>query len=307
MNILVTGARGMLGSEIVELSNKPNYQRNNYIFKDIELDITKFDELRKFFSTTEKQIDIVINCAAYTAVDDAEDEKDIAYMINEKGAENLALLSEEFDFLLIHISTDFVFDGNKVDSIAYREDDNCNPLSVYGKSKLAGEKAIIENAKEYIIFRTSWLYSTYGKNIFKTILRLSSEKETLAFVNDQVGTPTYAKDLAECILDVTKMILDEGKKRNIKKNEKIFSKPIKKIYHFSNSGAISWFDFAKRIVSLSGNNCSVSPVATSNYKTKATRPKYSVLDKTKITTELSLIIKHWEQSLIACYKKMDSK
>ncbi len=313
MNILVTGSKGMLGSEIVELSQQLEYQeiddssfenKINYIFKDLDLDITNYYDLKHFFTSFIKdkdqddKIDVVINCAAYTAVDDAEDEMDKAFLINEKGAENLASLSNEFNYLLVQISTDFIFDGEN-NSIPYTEKDSCNPLSIYGKSKLFGENSIIDKAKEFIIFRTSWLYSIYGKNFFKTILKLSSEMKNLSVIDDQIGTPTYAKDFAEFIIYVLKDVL--LKKYKTRKSKDDLS--IKEIYNYSNDGEISWFQFAREIVSLSSNNCTVNPVSHTEYKTKPMRPLYSVLDKSKIIREFNFPIKTWDLSLNECYTK----
>jgi len=309
MNILITGAGGMLGHEFVELSKQIKYHSLNiesskkisinHIFKDLELDVTNYDSLRDYFlsfSSKGKNIDVVINCAAYTAVDDAEDNEDKAYLINEKGAENLAVLSNEFNYLLVQISTDFIFDGDKDDLKPYLESNSTNPLSVYGASKLKGELAIIARAKEYLIFRTSWLYSIYGKNFFKTILKLSEDRGSISVISDQIGTPTYALDLAEAILDVIKLVsIDKeiGKK----------SSYLNSIYNFSNDGNVSWFQFAKEIVKLSGNNCIVNPIPTSGYKTKAVRPKYSVLDKSKIQNDFGIEIKQWEKRLQSCYER----
>ena len=307
MNILVTGAKGMLGCEINDLSKQANYKKIEtkkdeyisikYLFKDLELDITNYSCLNDFFESNE--IDIVINCAAYTAVDDAEDEKEKAFLINEKGVDNLAILSNKFSFLLIQISTDFIFDGNRKVNNSYLETDKSNPLSVYGLSKLKGEIAIVAKAQNYLIIRTSWLYSIFGKNFFKTILRLSSERESLSMINDQIGTPTYAFDLAETILNIVLKISKDKYLNN-------HSRYINNIYNFSNHGEVSWYQFAKEIVRLSKNKCSVNPIATSEYITKAVRPKYSVLNKSKIIKAFNLSINDWDKSLEMCYKRFKS-
>lgn len=276
-NVLVTGANGQLGSEIKYLSPSQNL---NFIFTDIdELDITKIDDLRTFFSSN--KIDHVVNCAAYTAVDKAEEEEELADLINHRAARNLALVTKEFLKKLFHISTDFVFDGLSLSP--YTEEDRTNPLSVYGATKLAGERAILNNGKDVIIIRTSWLYSSYGHNFVKTILRLSKERDSLGIVSDQIGTPTYARDLAAAIL----FIINSGD---------FFPG----IYHYSNEGKASWYDFAKAIVDIAGIECHIYPIGTDQYPTPAKRPPYSVLDKTKIKRAYNIEIPEWKSSLRKC-------
>ena len=276
-NVLVTGANGQLGQELnymVQNTNTPF----RFIFTDFEqLDITDKQQVQHF--VIENKIEYIINCAAYTAVDNAESDEEVAYKINYEGVKNLAEVVREVGAKLIHISTDYVFDGTS--TIPYKEDDICNPLSVYGKSKLKGEQAIAENAKEWIIIRTSWLFSQYGSNFVKTMLRLMSEKEELNIVADQRGTPTYAADLAEMIF----VILDEAEWHT-------------GIYHFSNSGETTWYDFASKIMVLSKlNNCKLSKTTSDQYKTAAKRPMYSVLDKSKIENKYNVVIPTWENAL----------
>lgn len=260
--ILVTGANGQLGSEIKVLA--PNYPNFNFIFTDIEdfpLDqsnviLTNFNRI---------QPDIVINCAAYTAVDKAEQDTVVADAINHLAIATLASLCTESGARLVHISTDYVFDGTS--PIAYKEDDQPNPKSVYGATKLAGETACLKNCPESIIIRTAWVYSEFGNNFVKTMLRLMSERDTLGVVNDQVGSPTYAADLAQVILT----ILDSTKWES-------------GIYHYSNAGEISWFDFAKDIKEIAHKTCEIKGIPAADYPTPAERPAYSLLDKSKIKT-----------------------
>ena len=258
--ILVTGANGQLGSEIKMLA--PNYPHFNFIFTDIDdfpLDQsaviqTNFNQL---------QPDIVINCAAYTAVDKAEQDTVLADAINHLAIATLARLCNESGAKLVHISTDYVFDGTS--PIAYTEEDKPNPKSVYGLTKLAGETACLKNCPESIIIRTAWVYSEFGNNFVKTMLRLMSEKDTLNVVNDQVGSPTYAADLAQVILT----ILDS-------------TKWVSGMYHYSNAGEISWYDFAQDIKEIAQKTCEISGIPASSYPTPAQRPAYSLLDKSKI-------------------------
>lgn len=258
--ILVTGANGQLGSEIKVLA--PNYPNFDFIFTDIAdfpLDqsnviITNFNRI---------QPDIVINCAAYTAVDKAEQDTVVADAINHLAIATFASLCAESGAKLVHISTDYVFDGSS--PVAYKEDDQPNPKSVYGATKLAGEIACLKNCPESIIIRTAWVYSEFGNNFVKTMLRLMSERDTLSVVNDQVGSPTYAADLAQVILT----ILDSNKWES-------------GIYHYSNAGEISWFDFAKDIKAIADKTCEIKGIPASSYPTPAERPAYSLLDKSKI-------------------------
>ncbi len=278
-NVLVTGAGGQLGKALQQLEKGMN-SPFRFIFTDSDtLDITDSDQVQYFVQ--ENAIQYIVNCAAYTAVDKAETEVDLAYAVNSTGPENLAKSGVK----IIHISTDYVFDGmaNK----PYDEEAPVNPLSVYGKSKLQGEEAIKTHAKDWIIIRTSWLYSEFGNNFVKTMLRLMSERDELNIVSDQHGTPTYARDLAEMILVILET--DEWKSG---------------IYHFSNLGETTWFGFTQKIQELTGNTrCRLNPIATSEYKTAASRPLYSVLDKSKIQSAFHVVIPQWEDGLERCLKK----
>ena len=280
-NILVTGSNGQLGNElrlVVEEKDKDN----NYFFTDVEeLDITNKSDVSQFLQAND--IDVVVNCAAYTNVDKAEDECEIADLINHIGVKNLAETCKERDGFLIHISTDYVFDGTK--NTPYTETDKTKPLGVYGETKLRGENAIISSGCEYVIIRTSWLYSSFGNNFLKTMQRLTAEKESLKVVFDQVGTPTYAGDLSNVIHTIIQK--DEADIKN-------------QIYHFSNEGVCSWYDFAIAINEASGHNCNVQPCHSIEFPSKVTRPSFSVLDKTRIKNVLGIEIQYWHDSLYRC-------
>jgi dTDP-4-dehydrorhamnose reductase len=284
MNILITGANGQLGSEIKELSSL--YKNLNFTYTDIdELNITNINALEKFFS--KNKFDCIINCAAYTAVDKAESEKDKAVLINVTAVKYLAEQASKQNALFVHVSTDYVFDGRNCKP--YLESDLTNPKSIYGKTKLDGEVEVIFNSKNAVIFRTSWLYSSYCNNFVKTILKVSKEKGTLNVVSDQIGSPTYARDLAKAILDIVP-------------NYKVASKF--EIFNFSNEGVASWYDFAKDITEIAEIKCTVNPIETKDYPTAATRPLYSVLNKTKIKKTFNLTIPYWKDSLKECIKKI---
>jgi dTDP-4-dehydrorhamnose reductase len=280
-NILVTGSNGQLGNEfrlVVEEKDKVN----NYFFTDVEeLDITNKSDVSQFFHAN--NINVVVNCAAYTNVDKAEDEKEIADLINHIGVKNLAESCKERDGFLIHISTDYVFDGTK--NTPYTETDKTKPLGVYGETKLRGENAIISSGCEYVIIRTSWLYSSFGNNFLKTMQRLTAEKESIKVVFDQVGTQTYAGDLANVIYTIIQR--DEADIKN-------------QIYHFSNEGVCSWYDFAVAINEAYGHNCNIKPCHSNEFPSKVTRPSFSVLDKTKLKNALGIEIQYWHDSLYRC-------
>ena len=285
-NILVTGSNGQVGSDIRELSS--GYQYNFYFTDKKQLDITNLQDIRMYI--IENNIDTIINCAAYTAVDKAETEQELANKVNHLSLKNLAILSNEFTIKLIHISTDYVFDGKNFKP--YNEDDITNPNSVYGQTKLDGENAILEyNLKNSIIIRTSWVYSSYGANFVKTMLRLGKEKEELGVIFDQVGTPTYARDLSKTILDIMPKI----------QNSKL------EIYHYSNEGAISWYDFAKEIMKMAKLNCKINPIETYQYPTPASRPHYSILNKAKIKKDFDITIPYWKDSLDKCLKVLGER
>lgn len=288
-NILVTGAKGQLGWEIEGLSYTNNYRGFKFMFSDLEtLDITDEQVLQKFFNTN--RIDYIINCAAYTSVDRAEEEPEKAMKINATGVSNLLKYALTQNTVIIHISTDYVFDGKHY--LPYKEDASTNPASQYGKSKLEAEK-ILDKYQRSIIIRTSWLYSERGSNFLTTILRLSEDSNELRVVNDQIGTPTYARDLAKVLLDIILYC---------EKNEKDFPAGI---YHYANEGVCSWYDFARAILRHSEKNTIVIPVETHEFPRPAQRPAYSVLNKSKIKSVFGIFIPHWEDSLISCLSQID--
>ena len=286
-NILVTGSNGQLGSEIKALSG--NYSDNQFFFTDVaELDITNKKQIRAFVA--QNNINIIINCAAYTAVDKAESEAVLADKINHLAVKNLAAIAQEFNCKLVHISTDYVFDG--ANHLPYVETDATNPQSVYGSTKLAGELAMQSiNPNNSIIIRTSWVYSSFGTNFVKTMLKLSKDRTELNVIDDQIGTPTYARDLAQVILEILPKL----------KHEKVA------IYHYSNEGVCSWYDFARVIFELTNISCKVNPITTAQYPTVAKRPQYSILDKTKIKDAFKITIPYWRDSLSGCLESMKNE
>lgn len=272
---LVTGANGQLGNELKLLLGE------RAVFTDYEdLDITSEEAVKEFVKG--KDFAAIINCAAYTAVDKAEGDEERAFQINAVGPANLAATG----IPLIQISTDYVFDG--AGCRPYVEDDETRPCSAYGRTKLAGEKLVLEKASTAVIIRTAWLYSSFGGNFVKTMRRLGAEKSSLNVVFDQIGTPTYARDLAGAIVHILPQI-----------------KPgMKEVYHFSNEGVCSWYDFALKIMEKSGLNCEVKPIESKDYPTPAKRPHYSVLNKAKIKADFGLEINHWEKSLADCLARL---
>ncbi|MDD2494354.1 MAG: dTDP-4-dehydrorhamnose reductase [Tissierellia bacterium] len=281
-NILVTGSNGQLGSEL-RLVVEEKDQVNNYFFTDVaDLDITNKNDVTNFFVLN--NINIVVNCAAYTNVDGAEDDKENADLINHIGPKNIAEVCRDRNGLLIHISTDYVFDGTK--NTPYTETDKTKPLGVYGKTKLKGENAILNSGCEYVIIRTSWLYSSFGNNFLKTMQKLTAVKHSIKVVFDQVGTPTYAGDLANVIYTIIQK----------KDNTRIGNQ----IYHYSNEGVCSWYDFAVAINEAFGHNCKVEPCHSDEFPSKVKRPSYSVLDKTKIKDVLEAEIPYWKDSVLVC-------
>jgi dTDP-4-dehydrorhamnose reductase len=286
MRILVTGSNGQLGNEIQELSNQ--HRSWEFLFTDEkDLDITQQNKVDEFFASFKPNV--VINCAAYTAVDKAESEEATAFLVNSSAARVLSEVSKKYNCLLIHVSTDYVFDGKSW--TPYTETDAINPISVYGKSKAAGEKAILESSGKAVIIRTAWLYSSFGKNFVKTMLKYAKEKEFLNVVFDQTGTPTYARDLAATILHIIPYTLTNNGVE---------------IYHFSNEGVISWFDFAKAITEEAGISCKINPINSKDYPQAAPRPFYSVLDKGKIKKNFDIDIPYWRDSLKECLRKITS-
>jgi len=284
MKILITGAKGQLGSELKLLSEE--YPEFAFTFTDIEeLDITNMVAVSEFFEKSNP--DVVINCAAYTAVDKAEQEPDLASKINSLAVRNLSNACKEFNSLLLHVSTDYIFNGKN--HRPYHETDTPDPVSNYGKSKYAGEKQMLSNCRNGIILRTSWLYSSFGNNFVKTILKYSKEKNILNVVFDQIGCPTYARDLAGTIL---KIIPEFNDHKGVE------------ILHYANEGVASWYDFAKAIIEFSNINCKIIPIETKDYPLPAPRPYYSVLNKSKIKEQFNLEIPYWKDSLKDCLKKL---
>lgn len=286
MKILVTGANGQLGSELRNIleSEIPGQA----IYTDIaELDLTDADAVNKFFSSNE--ISHVVNCAAYTAVDKAEEEKLECAALNINAVKNLANAADAAGAKVIHISTDYVFDGTA--HRPYKESDKVNPISQYGTTKRKGETALLALAPDSIIIRTSWLYSPYGHNFVKTMLKLGKEQSAIKVVCDQIGTPTYAHDLAKAIYRIL-----------------MSHQWVEGIFHFSNEGVCSWYDFAKAIHRIAGiDNCDVKPIPTEDYPTAATRPFYSLFDKTRIKATYGVEVPYWEDSLIDCIKRINNE
>lgn len=286
LNILVTGSKGQLGMELQEIS--ANYQYKFFFTDRAMLDICNSQAVNKFL--TENKVNIIINCAAYTAVDKAESEQDIADQINHLAVQNLAALAKEMDITLIHISTDYVYNGQNYKP--YIETDTTSPTSIYGTTKLAGENAIIkQNLASYVIIRTSWVYSYYGNNFVKTMIKLGKDRDSLNVIFDQVGTPTYAKDLAETILTILPQINNSNSG----------------IYNYSNEGVTSWYDFACAIMEHEAIPCKVFPIETRDYPTPATRPHYSLLNKTKLKQTFNITIPYWKDSLHECLIKLRNK
>lgn len=282
MNILITGCNGQLGNEM-QLLERENPQHKWYNTDVDELDITNQAAIESYVANHD--INGIVNCAAYTAVDKAESNKQLCTALNTEAPAYLAMAMEKRNGWLIQISTDYVFDGTK--HTPYTETDTPCPDSVYGSTKLAGELAVQKLCRRTMIIRTAWLYSTFGNNFVKTMIRLGQEKDRLGVIFDQIGTPTYAHDLAVAILTAIEQGVEPG------------------VYHFSNEGVISWYDFTKAIHRIAGiTNCDVAPLHTSEYPTPAKRPAYSVLDKTKIKETFHLTIPYWEESLEKCIKQL---
>jgi len=278
-NILVTGSNGQLGSEVRELSK--NYTDNFYFTDRDSLDITDKEAIFTFVNNN--NIDVIINCGAYTAVDKAEAKKSLADEVNRKAVKKLAKVALKKEIKLIHISTDYVFNGRAYKP--YQEMQQTDPKTSYGKSKLDGELEILKiSPKDSIIIRTSWVYSSFGSNFVKTMLKLGRNKKELGVIYDQVGTPTYAKDLAQAILDII---------------PKLSSKKVE-IYHYSNEGVVSWYDFAKEIMKMAKLECSIKPIESKDYPTPAQRPHYSLLNKSKIKKDFDIMIPYWKDSLKEC-------
>ena len=290
MNILVTGANGQLGNE---LRVQRTSSADRFVFTDVNevpgletvfLDITDVDSIRRICAS--EDIDVIVNCAAYTNVDKAEEDAAVADLLNHLAPKYLAEVACEREAALIHVSTDYVFPGTGCTPLT--EKDAPDPRSVYGRTKLAGERAVVESGCRYIILRTAWLYSPFGRNFVKTMLRLTAERDSLQVVCDQVGTPTSAADLAAVILHIisTRQLDRTG------------------IYHYSDAGAISWYDFAQEICALAGNECRISPCLSAEFPSKVDRPHYSVLDKTLIQTTFGVSVPYWKDSLKDCMNRL---
>ncbi len=287
MNILVTGKNGQLGSEIQYLA--PQYPSFNFIYTDVaELDITDASLVAAFFE--QNKIDMVINCAAYTAVDQAEDDSEVANKVNNIAVKNLVEACLQHNARIIHISTDYVFDGSN--HVPYVETDAVSPIGVYGKTKHLGEEQVLQTAVTGVILRTSWVYSSFGNNFVKTMMRLGKDRETLNVIYDQVGTPTYARDLAKACLDIASQTAQWP------------SQPA--VYHYSNEGVCSWFDFATTIMELTQTSCKVLPILTKEYPTKSARPHFSVLNKAAIKQNFKVEIPYWKISLQQCIQEINN-
>jgi len=294
MNVLVTGANGQLGNQMRILGAT---SKDHYIYTDVVapegvettiLDITNLDNVRALCDA--EQVDVIVNCAAYTNVDKAESDPEFCEILNAKAPQNLAVVMNERGGLLVHVSTDYVFGADPY-NVPCREDQKGTPSGVYGLTKLHGEQNIIASGCEYIIIRTAWLYSSFGRNFVKTMLNLTASKPSLKVVFDQVGTPTYAGDLADVIFHIVENRLWEGKTG---------------IYHYSNEGVCSWYDFTIKIAALAGNtNCDIQPCHSDEFPSPVKRPAYSVLDKTKIKETFGIKIPYWTKSLEKCLKELN--
>ena len=309
MKILVTGGCGQLGMSLRKMADV----KASWLFTDVieapetlHLDITSLEAIRAMVA--EHRIDTIINCAAYTNVDAAEDNEALAELLNAQAVENLALAMKEVDGLLVHISTDYVFGGESYNTPC-REEMTGTPTGAYGRTKLHGEQAILRSGVRHVIIRTSWLYSEYGKNFVKTILRLTAEKPSLIVVFDQVGTPTYAGDLAQAIVKILEMAGQVGHNAHVMPGSDVSVIPgsdrASRIYHFSNEGVCSWYDFAKAIAEYAGHSaCDIQPCHSDEFPSKVHRPSYSVLDKTKIKETFGLAIPYWTDSLKKCIRNL---
>jgi dTDP-4-dehydrorhamnose reductase len=278
MNILITGSNGQLGNEM-QISAK-KFPNHHFIYTDVaELDICDKEALNAFVKSND--VNMIVNCAAYTAVDKAEDDVELCYKINAEAVKNIGEVATANGAKVIHVSTDYVFDGTN--HVPYTEDMPVCPSSVYGKSKLAGEEALISACSQAVIVRTAWLYSSFGNNFVKTMIKLGTERESLNVIFDQVGSPTYAADLAEAIMTII--------------SHESF---VPGIYHYSNEGVCSWYDFTKSIHRKSDITCNIQAIETKDYPTRTPRPHYSVLNKAKIKSTYGIAVPHWEDSLDKC-------
>jgi dTDP-4-dehydrorhamnose reductase len=282
--ILITGSNGQLGNEMQQAAVRfPDF---NYIYTDVaELDICDKGTLDAFVKAN--NVNVIVNCAAYTAVDKAEDDVELCYKINRDAVRNIAEVATENKVKVVHVSTDYVFDGTNY--LPYTEDMPVCPATVYGKSKLEGEQALLENCKESVILRTAWLYSSFGNNFVKTMMKLGTERDSLGVIFDQVGTPTYAADLADAIMQLL--------------SSETF---VPGIYHFSDEGVCSWYDFTKTIHRMANITCDVKPIETKDYPARTPRPHFSVLNKGKIKSTYGISIPHWEVSLEKCIQLLQN-
>jgi len=284
MKILITGSNGQLGNELKELAE--GYPLFEFLYTDVnELDISNEASVNHYFAL--QSPDVIINCAAYTAVDKAETDEETAYLVNAVATGNLARAASECGAFMVHISTDYVYDGRNFSP--YTESEKINPISVYGQSKAAGESEVHQANGKAVIIRTSWLYSAFGNNFIKTMMKYGKERDSLNVVFDQVGTPTYARDLAKAILDTLPLAMAA---------EEI------EVYHYSNEGVASWYDFAIAIHHYANISCKVNPIPTKDYPLPAERPFYSVLDKTKIKKKLAIEIPYWRDSVKHCINRL---
>lgn len=283
--ILITGSHGQLGNEMQQASTR--FPAFNYIYTDVEdLDICDKTALNAFVKAN--HVDVIVNCAAYTAVDKAEDDAALCFKINADAVRNIGEVARENSLKVVHISTDYVFDGTNY--MPYIEDQLVCPSSVYGKSKLAGENALFESCDQVVVIRTAWLYSSFGNNFVKTMMKLGTKSDFINVIYDQIGTPTYAADLANAILQVL--------------SHESF---VPGIYHFSDEGVCSWYDFTKSIHRIAGITCNVHPIETKDYPARTPRPHYSVLNKAKIKSTYGIVIPHWEESLVKCIEILNQK
>lgn len=289
ITILITGSKGQLGKEIEELS--PSFSEFRFLFTDVEeLDISSREKIQNFIE--EKQVNFIVNCAAYTNVDQAEEHPNLAQQINSSAVKNIASIAFENNIIPIHISTDYVFSGDH--STPYSEDQEVNPIGIYGKTKLEGEEYLRQICPKHIIIRTSWLYSPHGKNFLKTMLSLGKVKNELGVVVDQIGTPTYAFDLAKSILKIIQHI-------TVRKNFTDFG-----TFHFSNEGVCSWYDFATEIQIAANSKCKINAIESKDFQSLAKRPHYSVLNKSKIKHIFNLEIPHWRSRLSHCIERINN-
>jgi len=276
--ILITGSHGQLGNEMQQAANR--FPAFKFIYTDVEdLDICDKAALDAFVKAN--AVNVIVNCAAYTAVDKAEDDVELCYKINAEAVRNIGEVAHQNGLKVVHVSTDYVFDGTNY--VPYSEDQAVSPNTVYGKSKLAGEQALMETCEQAVILRTAWLYSSFGNNFVKTMIKLGTERDSLNVIFDQIGTPTYAADLADTILKII--------------SHETF---VPGIYHFSDEGVCSWYDFTKTIHRIAGITCDVRPIETKDYPARTPRPHYSVLNKAKIKATYGITIPHWEESLERC-------